>query len=134
MSLETFDFFYVNWSTVYPNEGTQIQYGNSYTFASKPTSPSQRRFKLDMLGIQYFLDENDEILGGDAEIDAPFAYERNAKRLEEFYLAHKQWKSFLFNHPVWGQLEVRFGKPLELPKTVGNGVLGAFNIELLEQP
>lgn len=134
MTLKTFDFFVSNWELVYPEEGMSVQYGGSYIFSSAPTSPSQRTFKLAMVGIQYFLNGSGNIYAGNALTDAPLDYARNAKRLEDFYVEHKQWKEFIYPHPVYGNLTCKFGKPLALPKLVGNGVIGAFDLELREQP
>lgn len=134
MTLKTFDFFFSNWELVYPEEGMSVQYGNSYVFNSAPTAPSQRTFKLAMEGIQYFLNTDNSIYAGDVLTDDPMHYARNAKRLDDFYVEHKQWKNFIFPHPIYGNVTCRFGKPLTLPKLIGNGVLAAFDLELREQP
>ena len=60
----------------------------------------------------------------------------NFYRLEQFYLAHKLWRSFNYNHPQYGMLVVKFNKPLETPKYVEGqpGALESFSVELLEIP
>ena len=62
--------------------------------------------------------------------------ELNAGALEDFYLNNKLYKKFTYPHPIYGSLEVRFNKPLVLPKGVhgGNGTLEAFELEFIEVP
>ena len=54
--------------------------------------------------------------------------------LKDFYLKHKSYKPFIYPHPVYGDMVVRFAKPLALPKknAGGIGVVQGFTIELQE--
>lgn len=62
--------------------------------------------------------------------------EINAGRLDAFYNFHKLHKKFIFNHPIYGEIAVRFNKPLVLPKgnTNGSGSIEPFELEFLEVP
>lgn len=55
-------------------------------------------------------------------------------QLEAFYNAHKLHRSFLYPHPVYGNLEVKFMSPLKIPEGIkgGNGALNDFEIDLIE--
>ena len=126
---ERFDFPYHTFRTIYPESGTRVQFGKGYVFAARPDSPVQRRFVLKMTGMQYFVGENDEI-------DTETMPQRNMGRLQAFYEEHELWKSFVYPHPVLGDVLVKFNKPLDIPEGIigGNGVLPEFEIELIEQP
>ena len=56
--------------------------------------------------------------------------------LIKFYQRHKLYKSFHYDHPVHGLLEVKFNKPLKEEDGLegGNGVVKDFSIELIEIP
>ena len=62
--------------------------------------------------------------------------EINLGLLEDFYLRHKMWKKFIYPHPIYGDLAVRFSRPLILPKgyTDGNGTVEPFELEFIEVP
>lgn len=62
--------------------------------------------------------------------------EINAGRLEDFYFNHRTWKKFIYPHPLYGDLAVRFNKPLSLPKGVinGGGIIESFEVRFLEVP
>lgn len=121
--METFDFPFHKWDVKYQIEGTRIQFGSSYTFASAPTGPSRRIFLLELEGIQWFADNSTEP-------------KRNALRLLEFYERHKLHEEFIYHHPTLGETVVRFRQPLHIPKgiTGGGGVVELVTIELEEQP
>lgn len=123
--MEVFDFHYNKHETVYPEEGFRLQFGNSYQFASKPSSPSQRSFSLLLVGLNY----NSVVL------PSPYNYTLDASRLERFYQDHKQWKHFLWQHPIeFTYLEVSFESRLKIPKPDDFGILEDVTIELLEHP
>lgn len=60
--------------------------------------------------------------------------ELDFNKLKEFYIRHKSFKSFIYEHPVYGDMLVRFSKPLVLPKKMsgGQGVVEGFTLELQE--
>ena len=125
----TFEPTFFQFDTEYPDSGVRIQFGNSYTFAAPPDAPDQRIFKIMLQGMQYFLDV-------DGEIDRTVKPERNMAKFEDFYLLNKLWDSWTFPHPVYGDVQVKFHKPLMIPKGIkkGGGVLPDFEIQLVEQP
>ena len=54
--------------------------------------------------------------------------------LKEFYIRHKSHKPFIFFHPVYGDIVVRFAKPLAMPKKIsgGMGLVQGLTLELEE--
>lgn len=116
-------------ATKYPESGARIQFGNSYVFTAPPTAPDQRSFILTLSGMQYFV-------ASDGSIDRSEQPERNMAVLEDFYNDHKTYLSFQFEHPVYGMLNCKFARPLEIPTGIpgGNGVLESFEVELMEIP
>jgi len=58
----------------------------------------------------------------------------NMGRLEAFYNRHKLHKTFIYPHPVYGNVEAQFYSPLKIPEGMmnGNGALKDFTIELVE--
>lgn len=127
---ETFEPVNFLFETQYPESGTRLQLGNSWTFTAPPDAPDQRIFKLTLQGLRFYVEEDGTTIDTDTEPT------RNAGRFDAFYQRHRLWKSFTFNHPQFGPLEVKFHKPLNLPKGIkgGNGLLPEFDIELVEQP
>lgn len=127
MTLEDFDFPYHKFETINPESGTRIQFGNSYVFTAEPDASDQRRFKLYFTGMKFFTD-------GSGDVDATQNPQRNMKALIDFYQDHKLHESFNYTHPVYGELVVKFYKPLPEPKGVtgGTGVVEDFEVELLE--
>ena len=127
MSLENFNYPYHTVSTENPESGTRVQFGNSYVFTAPPTDPDQRKFILNFPVMKFFTDEAGEL---DASLSPTF----NMKNLIDFYQEHKLYKSFHYMHPVYGQLEVKFGKPLNEPEVIvgGCGAVKAFTIEFIE--
>lgn len=129
MALEDFDFPYHSFSTENPESGFRGTMGGSYVFTSEPTDPDQRRITLNFSTMKYYVDEDDEIT---EDIEPQL----NMFRLINFYQRHKLYKSFHYQHPVYGELEVKFNKPLVEPEVVpgGFGAVKAFAIELIEIP
>lgn len=127
--MATFPCTYFTYQTKYPASGSRIQLGNSYVFSAPPTAPDQRTFTLKLNGLQYFV-----TTGG--LVDLTQSPERNAAVLEAFYVTHKLFQTFVFNHPVLGALDCKFNRPLEIPEGLpgGNGVLNPFDVELIEIP
>jgi hypothetical protein len=71
-----------------------------------------------------------------ARINIHINPELNAGALEDFYLNNKLYKKFIYPHPIYGNTEVRFNKPLILPKGVhgGGGTIESFELEFIEVP
>jgi hypothetical protein len=129
MALEDFDFPYHTFETVNPETGFRGKFGGSYLFTATPDSPDQRMFKLGFQAMQFFTDS-------DGSLNSATEPAINMKRLIDFYQTHKLHKSFNYNHPVYGIVEVKFNKPLPEPKGAGfgYGVVEAFEVELVEIP
>lgn len=127
--MDTFDFPYHKVSTTYPESSIRVQFGRSYTFATKPDAPDQRIFTLEFALLKYFLNDMEEV---DATINPTI----NLAALEAFYQAHRLWDTFTYPHPVYGNLDVKFNKPLEIPAGVegGDGAVQKISVELIEQP
>ena len=127
--METFPAKYFRYSTKYPESGTRIQLGRSYQFDTMPEAPDQRIFNLTLVGMTYFLD-------GFGAIDLTQVPELNLAVLEKFYNDHKRATSFYLDHPVYGQVECKFNRPLEIPEGIvgGGGTVGDIQVELIEIP
>lgn len=127
--METFIWKYHTQSTEYP-AGFSVRLGNSYEFAAEPTSVDQRLFKLKFPTMFYFTEANGVTINVTKEPDI------NMGALEAFYKVHRMWKTFIYPHPVYGNVNVRFRAPLVVPEGVpgGFGSLQGFGIELIEQP
>lgn len=127
MALETFDFPYHLVSTENPDSGYRGSLGGNYTFTSEPTAPDQRKFTLSFKTMKYFTDVNNSVVS-----DVNMQY--NMLTLTQFYYRHKLYKSFYYIHPVHGQMEVKFNKPLIEPEVLegGTGAVKSFTVELIE--
>lgn len=123
-----FDFpYHLTPKTVYPETNSQIEMGNGYVFASRPSAPPKRMFTLTFPLMKYYVD-------GAGNIDKTQNPQLNMAVLDDFYKTHETWKSFTYDHPVYGVLQVRFKKPLEIPEGVkgGSGAVNQLQIELVE--
>lgn len=127
--MDTFDFPYHTCATEYPESSTRVKFGRSYDFATKPDSPDQRVFTLKFALLKYFVDGSDVI-------DLTPNPKWNLAVLEAFYAAHRTWDTFIYPHPVYGNLNVKFNKPLKIPEGEigGDGAVKDINLELIEQP
>ena len=124
--METFNFPYHTVETQYPETGVRVQFGGGYTFAAEPPAPDQKMFVLHFPAMRYFF------VSG--VIDANVNPMLNIKNLSNFYEAHRLHVSFLYTHEAYGEMEVKFNKPLKIPQGVPGGfaVVKDFDIELLE--
>lgn len=127
--MAVFSFPYHTYSTEYPESGYRMKFGNAYDYATEPTGPDQRIITLNFATMKFY-----EAPGGG--IDRTREPAINMALLEDFYLEHRLWKSFTYNHPIYGAMQVKFNKPLKVPEGIqqGDGALKAFSIELIEQP
>lgn len=127
--METFNFPYHLENTEYPESSTRMQFGKNWTFAAAPNAPDDRVFMLTFEALKYFLDS-------EGQIDTTTEPLKNMGALEEFYQNHGTWKNFLYDHPRFGVVTVKFKRPLVTPKPLpyGTGATEAFEIVLIEQP
>lgn len=90
-----------------PQQGVTM---NGWQFVSRPEVPFQRKFKLTLYGLRWYLDNDDHY-------DATTNPEFNARRLEMFYQAHQTWLPFEFTHQHFsdGPILCRFAAPLVVP-------------------
>ncbi|AKU43549.1 hypothetical protein CPT_Seuss23 [Caulobacter phage Seuss] len=130
MPLEVFPFVNHTPRHVYP-KGDAFQFGGGYVFAAKPQQV-QRRIILSFQALIWY--KNVAGTAFDSTIDP----ENNALNFDEFYRRHLTYKSFTYNHDVYGAMEVKFAAdvPFEMPKTRegGVGVTESFEVTLVEQP
>ena len=70
----------------------------------------------------------------EADVYENFEERTNFNSMYAFFKKHGTHKRFIYNHPVYGDLVVRFGKPLSIPKKIpdGTGTLQSFDIMLIE--
>jgi hypothetical protein len=114
--------------TEYPVNGTSVELGGGYTFVATPSSPDVRVFVLKFRGMKYYTN-NDGTL--DAVTNASSS---NFLTLENFYQSVRLHKSFVYPHPIYGNVVCRFKSPLKTPEGIpgGLGVLEEFDISLTE--
>lgn len=116
-------------ATEYPESGFKVQFGNSYEYTEGPTAPDQRVFTLNFPLLKYYLNPSNVV-------DATIQPTLNMLALENFYNEHKMWKVFVYPHPVYGNVNVKFHKPLKIPPGIpdGGGATGSFSLEFIEIP
>ncbi|HIH2746985.1 TPA: hypothetical protein ACYLN4_002722 [Burkholderia lata] len=125
----TFDFPNHLVEEKYPESGTRIQLGNSYVFATPPTAPEQRTFVLSFETMW-------RGINADGTVDIATNPLNNMGLLKQFYETYRLYKTFQYKHPWLGTLNVRFSKPLEMPKGKkgADGWSESFSIEFVEMP
>lgn len=99
---------------------------NGWTFASRPSVPYAKKFKVTLHGMRWYLQAN-------GLFDSTTDTTRNARRLEQFYETNGIWDKFTWTHPHFGLLNVRFSQPVTVPMGIANsnGLISAFEITLL---
>lgn len=125
MALARFDFPFHNVQHGRTNPAPHVQFNNGWTFSAKPTSPEIRTFTLTFSGMQYFVNA-----GG--AIDITTKPQQNMQVMDNFYVAHGTWDTFVYAHPVFGDVNVRFSEPLDVPKLKRDGVVEDFTLKLVE--
>lgn len=123
---DTFNFPYHKTRTEYPATSNAIQFGQSYTFATKPVGPPQRTFILSFKGMKWYMNGS--------SIDLSTNPTRNMGAIDAFYQAHELYSVFIYPHPIYGNVNVRFAEPLKHPDVEegGTGVTNGFEIKLIE--
>ena len=117
-------------ATEHPDSGARMQFGDSYMYSAEPTAPDQRIFKLKFKILKYFLGPGDVLPNPNIQPAI------NLARLTAFYAEHRMWKSFTYPHPVYGDVQVKFNKPLSIPEGIeqGDGAHADISLEFIEQP
>jgi len=128
--METFNFPFHTVETTYPESSVRVQFGRSYVFAAAPDAPDQRKFKLVLPGLKFFFNVTTGL------IDATINPQRNLRTLENFYTAHRLFTKFIYPHPAYGNVVVRFNAPFRIPAGIkgGDSMVGDIEIELIEVP
>jgi hypothetical protein len=128
--MDTFGFPYHSVTHIYP-KGDGVRFGRGYIFTTKPQLPFQRIFRLHFNAMQW-------LFNGSGVADATINPSLNILALINFYEAHDTSQAFIYAHPVFGNLVVKFSPdtPLEVPKAIdgGTGTTEAFELFLVEQP
>lgn len=127
--MDRFDFPYHIVTHAYP-KGDSFKFGRGYEFSS-PDGVVQRRFTLYFESIVWYFAD-------DGTLDATINPQTNALAFDQFYVAHLTHKAFIYPHPVYGDVTVKFAAdaPFEMPKSIkgGSGATEAFSVVLVEQP
>lgn len=125
--MQTFPFENHKRNFKYLNNSNSIELGNGYAFIAKPRSPMLKEFTLTFTGFRYYFNENDEV---DYETNA---YKDNVAALCEFYQSVGTWDTFIYPDEQFGNVQVRFSQPMEIPQTDGRrAVVKEFSITLTE--
>lgn len=115
MSVELFNFCPErNVPVTLPREpAASIMTMGAWQFSSRPTTPYQRRFRVTLHGLTWYLN-------ADGTFDSTTNANFNARALERFYERHETWKPFTFRHQHFGDILCRFNAALEVPAGVRN--------------
>lgn len=99
---------------------------NGWSFTSRPTTPFQRRFKLTLYGLQWYLAPN-------GLYDATTNVNFNAHALELFYRDHEIWRPFDWTHPHFGPMVCKFDAPVIVPAAMpnSNGLIESMEIQMV---
>ena len=118
--MAVFDFPYHQCTWVYP-KGDSFKFGKGYEFSSPPQLPIQRRFTLSFEALVW--GSSDPQLSMNA--------------LVAFYEAHYTNVAFVYPHPEYGDINVKFAAdaPFEVPKSLpgAGGTTDVFTLILVEQ-
>lgn len=127
--METFNFPYHVPTHSYP-KGDSFKFGRGYEFSAQPQLPVQKRFTLRFNVMKWEFDNS-------GVADASINPTTNILALIQFYEAHYSYKTFIYPHPVLGNINVKFAAdaPWEVPKGIvgGTGAVESFEMVLVEQ-
>jgi hypothetical protein len=128
--MDTFNFPAHLVSTKEPANSFRMSFGGAYVFTAAPDAPDQRVFTLYFTGMQYYQNSDGSI---DSTTNAAI---NNMAALYTFYKAHKLHITFIYPHPIFGNITVKFKDPLEVPKGIrgGTGVVEDFQMTMEEAP
>lgn len=125
--METFQFENHKRNFKYINNSDTIDLGNGYSFIAKPRSPMLKEFTLTFTGFRYYFDVEGSV---DFETNK---YKDNVAALCSFYETMGTWQTFIYPDEQFGNVQVRFSEPLEIPQTDGKrAVVKEFSITLQE--
>ena len=120
--LDRFIWYTYNFTTEYVELYTLIMSG-----VNQPVLPKIEHQPTRLFSLSFETLVNTECVPAAKE---PMSF----KSLEAFYLKHGMFGRFILPHPVYGELMVRFNKPLSVPKSRanGNGTVESFTLEMVE--
>lgn len=114
--METFNFpFHGVPAMTGEDNATSIILTGGFKFGAEPSEPMMRIFTLNfpVLGYEFLPNGTPDELG-------TVNPQHNAIALWEFYRTHGTWKSFIYPHAIFGNVSVKFDRPVELPQIEGN--------------
>ncbi|MGN6820276.1 MAG: hypothetical protein ACTHJR_16555 [Sphingomonas sp.] len=126
--METFNFCpNTQVVTNLPPDPVQAISMNGWTFTAKPTVPYQKKFKVKLFGLRWYLQSS-------GLYDTTTNPTINARLLEQFYERNGVWNPFTWTHPHLGSLTVRFNQPVNVPESLenSNGLIDAFEIQMID--
>ncbi len=94
-----------------PLQGVSL---NGWNFASKPAVPYQKKFKVTLYGLRWFLNNSTQLY------DSTTQPTINARALELFYERNGVWNPFTWLHPHLGTITARFSTPVTVPAGMMN--------------
>lgn len=100
-----------------------VKFGRGYRFAAKPNGPDEVTTHLNFPTM--FVYQNPDG-SPNFTVDAQL----NIFALETFYMDVRMFKPFQYRHHRFGLIQVRFNKPLIMPKTLKTspGEMGGKNV------
>lgn len=129
--METFNFPYHGMPAMTADDNSSsIELKGGFKFSAQPSEPILRIFTLTFPVLGYEFEVN-----GDVDSDGSVNPQHNVISLWEFYKTHGTWKTFIYPHPVFGNVTVKFDAPFTIPKVTGNqGKVSNLEIRLREHP
>ena len=127
-SLDRFIWMQHNFSTKYIEPYTYIQMNDNQGMTLKTENRPYRSFELSFP----LLHLKDSTTAGKSWLDSHPELDFGA--LRSFYLAKGLHRKFIYPHPVYGDMVVRFAKALSMPKKniEGTGTVQPFTLALVE--
>lgn len=127
-SMSRFIWGQFNFSTQYIEPYSYVQVNSDQGLALKTELRPYRSMELSF-PIMHLKDNQTEgknWLNAHPELDFG--------KLRDFYLDKGMHRKFIFQHPVYGDMVVRFAKPISMPKKniEGTGTVQPFNVSLVE--
>lgn len=125
-SLQRFNWPFHNYSTEYTEPFQRVDNGTSQGTVVRKTAVPRRKFTLSFTTLYDFDNATETQTACDPRL--------SFKALKAFYAAHGTYKSFIYPHPLYGDIVVRFNQPLTVPYKRQNGLgsVNDFTLELVE--
>jgi len=129
--MKTFNFpFHGNPAMTTEDPAPSIKLKGGFKFSSQPTEPIIRMFTLNIPVMSY-----DMLPSGQPDLEGTIDPRNNVIALWNFYVEHGTWKTFIYPHPFFGDITVKFDVPISIPEVQGNmGKVPTIEVKLLEHP